>query len=142
MSIDDTTEYESQDNGLVEDTVREVKDMTRSIKITLSELYKKDISSKHPMLSWIVSYAADQITGGHIEVEWVDVTSKTEMEVHFESYYPVFDGSVVYHPLRQESKSTVDSWNVGAMDCFSGSLTRSSEFFVDTAFDVVRVRSL
>ena len=80
VSIDDTTEYESQDNALAEDTVREVKGMTRSIKITLSELHKKDISSKHPKMSWIVSNAANQITRGHIGAEWVDVTSKTERE--------------------------------------------------------------
>ena len=35
---DDTTEYESQDNGLAEMAVREVKGVARSVRVALSEL--------------------------------------------------------------------------------------------------------
>ena len=48
--IDDTTEYDSQSNGLAELVVREVKGVAPSIRVALGELYKKDISSKHPVL--------------------------------------------------------------------------------------------
>ena len=47
--IDDTTEYDSKSNGVAEVAVREVNGVARSIRVTLSELYKKDISSKHPV---------------------------------------------------------------------------------------------
>ena len=63
---DDTTECESQDNGLAEMAVREVKGVARTVRVALSELYKKDISSKHPALPWIVSFAAGQISRGQI----------------------------------------------------------------------------
>ena len=65
--IDDTTEYESQDNGLAEMAVREVKGVARSVRVALSELHEKDISSKHPVLPWLVSCAAGQITRGQME---------------------------------------------------------------------------
>ena len=42
--IDDTTECESQENGLAEMAVREVKGVGRSVRVALSELHKKDIS--------------------------------------------------------------------------------------------------
>ena len=48
--IDDTTEYDSKSNGLAEVAVREVNGVARSIRVTLSELYKKDISSEHPVV--------------------------------------------------------------------------------------------
>ena len=46
--IDDPTEYESQDTGLAEVAVREVKGVARSVKISLSEPYKKDYQFEAP----------------------------------------------------------------------------------------------
>ena len=73
--IDDTTEYESQDNGLAEMAVREVKGVARSVRVALSELYKKDISS---VLPWLLRCWPD-----HARTDWsrwVDTASKTERE--------------------------------------------------------------
>ena len=55
--IDDTTEHDSQNNRPAELAVREVKGVARSIRVALGGLYKKHISSKHLVLTWLVSYA-------------------------------------------------------------------------------------
>ena len=62
MIISDTTEYCSQSKGQAELAVREVKGVARSMRVALGELYKTGISWKYPVLRWLVSYAAGQIT--------------------------------------------------------------------------------
>ena len=85
---DDTTEYESQDNGLAEMAVREVKGVARTVRVALSELYNKDISSKHPVLPWLASYAAGQITRGQIGA---DLTPHQRLKGRaFRKLLPVF----------------------------------------------------
>ena len=65
--IDDTTEYGSQDNGLAEVAVREVKGVGRSVRVALlSEL---------PVLPWLVSCAAGQISQED-RGRWVDTSSE------------------------------------------------------------------
>ena len=115
---DDTTEYESQDNGLAEMAVREVKGVARSVRVALSELYKKDISSKHPVLPWLVSYTAGQITRGQIGADGLTPHQRLKGRA-FRKLLLVFAESVLYLLLAREQ---VVSRNVGAMDCSSGSL--------------------
>ena len=50
VTIDDTMECESQDIGLAEMAIREVKGVARSVRVAPGELHKKDIGSKHPVL--------------------------------------------------------------------------------------------
>ena len=76
----DTTEYDSQSNGPAEMAIREVKGVARSIRVALGELYKTDVSSKHPVLPWLVSYAASQITRGQIGADGKNTTSEAERE--------------------------------------------------------------
>ena len=52
----------------------------RSIRVALGELHKTDSSSKHPILPWLVSYAAGQITCGQIGADGKNTTSETERE--------------------------------------------------------------
>ena len=80
MIISDTTEYDSHSNGPAELAVREVKCVARSIRVALGELYKTDLSSKHPVVPWLVSYAANQITLGQIGTDGTNTTSETERE--------------------------------------------------------------
>ena len=68
--IDDTTEYEPQDNGLAEMAVREVKGVARSVRVALSELYKKDISSKLPVLLWLDVGRPGSVTQRGGREEW------------------------------------------------------------------------
>ena len=61
-NVEDSTEYESQDNGLAEVAVRDITGVVRTVKFSLSERYDKDIYSQHPILSWLVAHAAREIT--------------------------------------------------------------------------------
>ena len=136
--IDDTTEYESQDNGLAEMAVREVKGAARSVRVALGELYKKDISSKHPVLPWLVSHAAGQITRGQMGADGLTPHQRLK-ERAFRKLLPVFAQSVLYLPIGKRASRLPERWSDGL---FLGVVERSSEFFVGTVLGVVRARSL
>ena len=47
----------SQSNGLVEGAVRDIRAVARSLRFVASELHDTDISAKHDLLPWLVSYS-------------------------------------------------------------------------------------
>ena len=95
VTIDDTTKYESQDNGL----------------------YKEDISSKHPVLPWLVSNAAGQTMRGHIGADGLRPHQRLKGRA-LRKLLSVFAESVLYLPIGKRASL---SRNAGAMDCSSGS---------------------
>ena len=66
---EDSTEYEFPEDGLAVVAVREVSGVAQRVKFALSELCIKDIGSKHPILPWLMAYAAGQITRGYIGLD-------------------------------------------------------------------------
>ena len=136
--IDDTTEYELQDNGLAEMAVREVKGVACSVRVALSELYKKDISSKHPVLPWLVSNAAGQITRGQTGADGLTPHQRLKGRA-FRKLLPVSAESVLHFTIGMRASYLAERWSDGL---FLGVVERSSEFCVGTVLDVVRARSL
>ena len=122
--IDDTTEYKSQDNGLTEMAVREIKGVARSARVALSELYKKVISSKHLVLPWLVSYAAGQITRGRIGAGGLTPHQRLKGRA-FRKPLPVFAKSVLNLPVGKRASRLPERWSDGF---FLGVVERSSEF--------------
>ena len=112
VMIDDTTEYESHDNGLAGMAVREIKGVARSVRVALSELYKKDISSKHPVLPWLVSYAARQITCGQIGADGLTPHQRLKGRA-FRKLLPVFAESVLYLPTCKTASRLPERWSDG-----------------------------
>ena len=108
------------------------------LKIALSELYKKDISSKHPVLSWLVSYAAGQITRGQIGAGGLTPHQRLEGRA-FRKLLPVFGESVLYLPIGKRASRLPERWSGGL---FLRVVERSSEFYVGIVLGVVRARSL
>ena len=136
--IDDTTEYESQDNGLAEMAVREVKGVARSVRVALSELYEKDISSKHLVLPWLVSCAAGQITRGQVGTDGLIRHQRLKGRA-FRRLLRVFAECVLYLPIGKRASRLPERWSDGL---FLWVVERSSEFYVGTVLGVVRARSL
>ena len=116
--IADTAEYESQDTGLAEMAVREVKDVARSVRVALSELFKKDISSKHPVLPWLVSYAAGKITRGQIGADGLTPHQRLKGRA-FRKLLPVFAESVLFLPVGKRACRLPERWS--DEDCSSRS---------------------
>ena len=108
--IGDTTEYESQDNELAEMAVREVKGVARSVRVALSELYNKDISSKHLVLPWLVSYAAGQVTRGQIGADGLTPHLRLKGRA-FRKLLPVFVESVLYLPIGKRASRLPERWS-------------------------------
>ena len=133
--IDDTTEFESQDDGPAEMAVRQVKGAARSVRVALSELYKKDISSKLLVLPWLVSYAAGQITRGQIGADGLTPHQRLKGRA-FRKLLLVFGESA---PIGKRASRLPERWSDGL---FLGVVERSSEFYVGTVHGVVRARSL
>ena len=80
MIIDDTTEYESQDNGLAEMAVREVKGVARSVKNCVERAVQERYQFEAPgvVLARLLRCRTD-----HARTDWsrwVDTASKTERE--------------------------------------------------------------
>ena len=136
--LEDTTEYDSQSNGLAEVAVREVKGVARSMKFALGELYHKDIGSKHPILPWLVAYAAGQITRGQIGPDGQTPHQRLKGRA-FRKLLPVFGECVMYLPIGKRTSRLQERWSDGL---FLGVVDRSSDFYVGTALGVVRARSL
>ena len=55
---------ESQANGFVENAVRELKGVARTIKFATEELHKTAIGQDHPSLPWLIKHAAMAINLG------------------------------------------------------------------------------
>ena len=110
--IDDTTKCESQDNGLAEVAVREVKGVARSVKIALSELCKKDISSKHLVLPWLVSNAAGQITRGQTRADGWTPHQRLKGRA-FRKLLPVFGESVFHLSIGKRASRLLERWSDG-----------------------------
>ena len=125
--IDDTTEYELQDNGLAEMAVREIKGV--ALGQSGGELWKKDISSKHPVLPWLVSNAAGQITHGQIGRDGLTPHQRLKGRA-FRKLLPVFAESVLHLPVGKRASRLPERWSDGL--CL-GVVERSSEFCVGTA---------
>ena len=128
LIIDDTTEHESQ----------EVKGVASSVRVALSELYKKKISSKHPVLPWLVSYAAGQTTRGQIGADGLTPHQRLKARA-FRKLLPVFAESVLHLPIGKRASRLPERWSDGL---FLGVVERSSEFHVGNVLGVLRARSL
>ena len=110
--IDDATECELQDNGLADMEVREIKGVARSVRVALSELYKKDISSKHPVLPWLVSNAAGWITRGQIGAGGLTPHQRLKGRA-FRKLLLVFAESVLYLSIgKRASPGALERWIV------------------------------
>ena len=136
--IDDTIEYESQDNGLAQMPVCEVKGVARSVRVALGELYQEDIGSKHPVLPWLVAYAGGQITRGQIGDDGLTPHQSLKGRA-FRKLQPAFAESVLYLPIGKRACRLPERWSDGL---FLVVVERSSEFCMGTVLGVVRARSL
>ena len=136
--LDNTTEYDSQSNGLAELAVRDVKGVARSMRVALRELYKTEISSKHPVLPWLVSYATGQITRGQIGSDGKTPHQRLKGRT-IRKLLSVFAEHVLCLPIGKGASRLPERWSDGL---FLGVFERSSEFYIGTAQDVVRTRSL
>ena len=138
LIIRDTTEYDSQSNGQAEMAVREVKGVARSMWVALAELYRTDISSEHPVLPWLVSYAAGQITRGETGADGKTPHQRLKGRT-FRKLLPVFAEHVLFLPIGKRASRLPERWSDGL---FLGVVERSSDFYIGTAQGVVRTRSL
>ena len=118
--------------------VREIKGVARSVRVALSELYKKDISSKHPVLLWLVSNVAGQITRGQIGADRLTPHQRLKGRA-FRNLLPAFAESVLHLPIGKRASRLPERWSD---ELFLGVVERSSEFRVGTVLGVVRARSL
>ena len=135
--IDVTTEYESQDNGLAEMAVREVKGVARSVRVALSELYKKDISSKAPSVALARLLRCRPDHARTDRSRWVDTASKTEREnISEAASCPCRVRPLSLH--WQESFCLPERWSDGL---FPRVVEKSSAFEVGTVLFVVRCRN-
>ena len=116
--------------------VREVKGVARSVRVALSELYNKDISSKHPVLPWLVSYAAGQITRGQVGADGLTPHQRLKGRA-FRKLLPVFAESVLYLPTGKRASRLPERWSDGL---FLWVVERSSEFYIGAVLGVVSLR--
>ena len=115
-----------------------MKGVARSIRVALGEFYKTDISSKHPVLPWLVSYAAGQITRGQIGADGKTPHQRLKGRT-FRKLLPVFAEHVLYLPIGKRASRLPERWSDGL---FLGVVERTLEFYIVTAQGVVQTRSL
>ena len=61
MVLTNSKRYDSKSNGKVEKAIQEVEEHVRTFKLHTEERIGKTIPSDHPIIHWMVEYAAETI---------------------------------------------------------------------------------
>ena len=129
---------ESQCNGFIENGVREMKGMARTIKFATEELHDTKVSQSHPCLPWLVRHSAAMINIGQRGPDGRTAYERQRGKP-FRSQIPSFSEKVLWLPAGKR-KSTLDiKWQVGI---YLGIVRRSDESFIGTPDGVVKARSV
>ena len=130
--------YDSASNGMAEAAVREVKGVARSLRTALALLHNADIPADHPVLTWLVAYAA-----GCINRSKIGGDGRTPHERHkgksFRKVLPPFGESIMFLPSAKRDAKFEERWKIGI---FLGVLEKSSEMLVGFDQRVIRARSI
>ncbi|CAK0899647.1 unnamed protein product, partial [Prorocentrum cordatum] len=125
-------------SGLGEVAVREVKGVSRSLRVALSLLRGTDIPNDHPVLTWLVARAAGRIDRGKIGAD-----GRTPHERHkgkaFRKVLPPFGEIIVPLPSARRDAKFEERWKIGV---FLGVIEKSSEMLVGHDGRVARARSI
>ena len=129
---------ESQSNGFVENAVRDLKGMARTLKFAAEELHNTSIGQQHPCLPWLIRHAAIAINIGQRAAD-----GKTAYEClrgkPYRNQLPAFGERVHWLPAGKR-KSTLDmKWQEGI---YLGIVRRSDESLVGMTDGVVKARSI
>ena len=131
---------ESQSNSRAERTVQQVEDQIRTLLAELEAHVGMKISCQHPILTWLVEYAATLLNKYHVNND----EGKTAYELlhghDVDEKLAIFGEKVFFH-IPAKRRSNLDlRWSVGT---FLGTLMHSNECWVALPTgDVVRSRGV
>lgn len=129
---------DSQSNGLVEGAVRDIKAVARSLRFAAGAFHEIDISAKHDLLPWLVSYSGAAVNRSQRGLDGLTPFRRWKGR-DIRRPFPPFSEVVGYLPAGKNPSRIQDKWREGI---FLGVLDRSSELLVGTSTGVVRTRSI
>ena len=138
MIAEESPAGDSQSNGLAENAVRELKGVARSLKFAVANLHDTEIHAKHPILPWLISYAAAVINRSQIGKDGLTPFRRWRGR-DFRRDLPPFGEVVLYLPPGKRASRLEDRWREGI---FVGIADRSAEVLVATPEGVKKARSV
>eukprot|EP00971_Amphidinium_carterae_P224186 4448201-Amphidinium_carterae.4 len=135
VQLEDTGD--SQEGGLAEGAVRDVKAQCRVLAHSLQELHKVELHPRHPVLSWMVMQAACSMSRGQIGLD-----GRTPHErlrgTPYKRLLPPFGEVVLARDDSKESR-VQQRWH---RKLYLGTVPKSNYLYVGDASGVVAMRSI
>ena len=121
---------DSQSNGLVENAVKEIKGVARTLRHCLCELHNVEVPHGHPVLTWLVQHAAGCINRGQLG-PYGQTAYYRWKGGPFKRSLPPFGEMVEFLPAGKRQTSTIgDRWLAGI---YLGVVEKSSELISGSA---------
>jgi hypothetical protein len=132
-------EYDSQTNGLIENVVKRVQGQFRTIKDAVESRYKYKIPSNHACLGWLLQYAVHCINR-YVKGQDGKTAHERLRGKLFKGYMAEF--SEMVHYLRVNSRGKQKDTTRWSEGLFLGRTTESGEVVIGTSFGVIKARDI